>query len=744
MYQLAPGQVTKSALTDPPAEFAWSRLVRALLQRRKLLLITFLTAFGLILAYTFLVPLQYTTHVKLIAGSGNNGGAQSDAEAAQGGASTVPLLNALLAATGLQTADTYAELFQEEPVADRVISDLHLNMSAGEFLSHIKVKPITNTSLLDLSVSWPDRAMSAVIANAFANAFIDRERQLIAGQADKAITVLNKQIPDATKQAAAAQSRLSTFQARTNLADVQTQTQTTIAEATALDSKIAAAQVDREQAAASLSNVSAQLGHVGATVGGGSSVSPNPVIAALKGQLAQANVQLQVAEQQYTDEHPSVIALKRQVAELTHEISVTPATVVASANTMPNPVYQQLSQQAATLQSQVASDGAALAQLHTERTRMIPQINALPAEAAQFLELQRQAKLSQDVLTALQQKLNNAAISKATALGDVTITEPAYEGSASVTPSRFLNVIVGFIVSLALAIIIALIVHVFDRRIRSTQQIEEDLDLPVLAAIPHLAALQSNLPSTASPVVALPNGGPPPPPDDDDAWLRAHAVESFLELATSIRYSSSADRRMRCITITSAAQGDGKSTVALNTAMTMAHVEPRVLLIDADLRRPTLHSKMNRELGRGLSDVLVGRVRLDQAILPTEHEGLDLMTSGTRTPNSVKLLQSKRLDETIEELLEKYQMIIIDAPAVAPVVDAAILASKSDGTVMVVSIDNSDSAQVRSAVQKLQSFGAGTLLGTVANRARVNKRLMYDDYFFVAAGADGDQVALPN
>jgi succinoglycan biosynthesis transport protein ExoP len=727
VYQLASGQPSKPAPSIAvPGEFQWSRLWRAFLQRRHAFLAVFGGVFAVILIYTMLTPKMYTTHVKLIAGSGGNG--------VQGGPpsanSTLPLLNALLAATGVQSSETYAELFQEQPVAARVISDLNLNMSSGEFLSHVKVKPIQNTTLLDLAVTWPNREMSAKIANDFSLAFIDRERALVASQADSAITVLSRQLPEAQRIAVDTRMKLTDFQTRNNLADVQTQTTNTLNASAAIDSKIATAQVDRQQAKAQLAVVQGELGHVGPTTGGQTSVAPNPVLGGLQTQLAQATVQLQVAQQQYTDEHPSVIALKRQVSELRRQMASTPETVVAQANTMPNPLYQSLSQQAAQLQAQVASDDAQLGQLQAQHAGMTPQIASLPAKASRFVELQRNAKMSEDVLTALQQKLNDANISKATALGDVTITQPASASNAEVRPSRVLNLIVGLIVSLAVAAIATLLLHALDRRIRDVHQIEDDLDLPVLAAIPLLNALPNQF--SVSEIPMLPANGERAAASlaPDEPWLRAHAVESFLELVTSLRYSSSSDRPMRCITVTSPAQGDGKSTIALNAAITMAHIEPRVLLIDGDLRRPSLHSKLNRELGRGLSDVLVGQVPLAEAIVRTEHEGLDLLTSGTRTPNSVKLIQSKRFDSVLEELLETYTTIIIDAPALAPVIDAAILAAKSDGTVMVVAIDKTDAVAVRAAIQKLHGLGANNLLGTVANRTRPARRGGYDDYFF--------------
>jgi polysaccharide biosynthesis transport protein len=725
MYQLASGQAPRSAPAEAPPEFEWSRLWQALNRRRRIFTYVAAGTFLLIAAYTLFMPRTYTTHVKLIAGNGGPGGGANASTN-----TTVPLLNALLAATGVQSSETYAELFQENPVANAVIDELKLPMTSGQLLGHVKVIGIVNTNVLDLAVTWSNPDMSAKVANAFAGAFVEHERSLVGNQADDAIKTLTAQLPAAQTRATTANAALTTFQAKNEMADLQTQTQNTMNAAASLDAKANQTEVDRGQAQAQVSSIASQLQHMGPTVPGQTEVEPNPVLNQLQQQLAQATVQLQVAEQQYTDQHPTVIGLKRQQAELQHEIAVTPATVVAQANTMPNPVYVQMSQQAAIARAQVASDSAQLAQLNRQRAQMRPQLAALPGKATTLLALQRDAKLADDVVTALQQKLNDANISKATALSDVTVTAPAQANEASQRPDLVVNLAIGAFSSLALGVIVTLLVFVFDRRIRDESQIEDELDLPVLASVPQLDALQR-----------LPGSGHPASTDlateasDDEPWLRSFAVESFLQLVTALRYSATVDKRMRCITVTSPSQGDGKSTVALNTAITMAHIEPRVLLIDADLRRPSLHDKFNRELGRGLSDVLVGTTDLRDAVQQTQHEGLDLLTSGTRTPNSVKLIQSQRFDQLLDELLETYQTVIIDAPALMPVVDAAILAAKADGTVLVVAIDSTDSHDVRRSLAKLQGMGVTNVIGTVANRVRPNRSAIDEDYFFVAGNA---------
>lgn len=729
MYQLASGQAPRSTQqAEAPSEFEWSRLWQALLRRRRVLAAVAIGSYLVIAVYTLFMPRSYTTHVKLIAGN-----ASPTASAGQNGNTTLPLLNALLAATGAQASETYAELFQENPVADATIAALKLPMTAAQLLNHIKVQGVVNTSVLDLAVTWSNPEMSAQVANAFAKAFVDHERSLVGAQADQAIQTLGTQLPTEQADALKAETALTAFQAKNDMADLQTETQNTMNAAAAIDAKISATEVDRQQATAQLASVSGQLGHVGPTVNGQTSVAPNPVLSQLQQQLSQVNVQLQVAQQQYTDVHPTVIGLKRQQAELQHELSHTPATIMAQSNTMPNPVFVQLNQQAAISRGQIASDSGQLDQLKRQRAAMKPQLAALPGKAEKFLELQHTAKLREDVVAALQQKLNEANISKTTALSDVTVTAPASPTEASVKPNRMLNLVIGLLVSAVLGVIVALLLYVFDRRIRDESQIEEELDLPVLASVPQLDALLALPALPISDTWEIPKADANP--RADEPWLRSFAIESFLQLVTSLRYSTTADRRMRCIAITSPSQGDGKSTIALNTAITMAHIEPRVLLIDADLRRPTLHSKLNRELGRGLSDLLVGTADLDEVVTPTEHEGLDLLTSGTPTPNSVKLIQSRRFDLLLTELMETYQTVIIDAPALMPVVDAAILAAKADGTVLVVSIDSTDSHEVRRALSKLQSMGVANIVGTVANRVKPSRRVTYDDYFFTAGTA---------
>jgi uncharacterized protein involved in exopolysaccharide biosynthesis len=192
------------------------RLYKILWRRRKLLLAVWAAFFVAVALFTLLTPKKYTTAVKLISG-GSSAGAPN---ATNDPSTNLPVLNALLAATGQQSSETYAELLQQSPVAVQVIKDLNLDTSVGALLSHVVVKPVTNTAILSLAVSWKDPVTSARIANDFASVFINRERDLIGGQADSAITFLQKEMPEAEEHMRAAQAALEAYQEQTGIADL--------------------------------------------------------------------------------------------------------------------------------------------------------------------------------------------------------------------------------------------------------------------------------------------------------------------------------------------------------------------------------------------------------------------------------------------------------------------------------------------------------------------------------------------
>ncbi|HTV91363.1 MAG TPA: polysaccharide biosynthesis tyrosine autokinase [Verrucomicrobiae bacterium] len=660
---------------------------RTIVRRRWTVLKIFLGFVALVVIGTLIWPKEYTTTIKVIAGDSNGPGS------AQPAGTDLPVLNAFLIASGMQSSETYAELFQETPVPQGVIDQLHLAMSPAQLMAHVDVSPVTNTNILSVNVTWSNPTTSAAIANAFGQAIVDRQRDLVSSQANAALASLKQQLPQAQTRMNDAQDRLAQFEATNHIANIDEQTQATVTNMAALEARIGQVQADQSQAAAQLASTTSQMGSLAPTINGSTTVTQNPVVAQLQTQLTQVNVQLQQDEQQYTNQYPGLIALKQQKTQLQNAIARQQQTVVSGKNQIPNPVYQQLQQSAATYRAQVAADTAQVAELKRQQAAMQPNLSALPAQTAQLADLQLNAKAASDVYSALQGKYVNAQVASQTALSDVTVTQPASAALAKVRPSLFLNVLIAIVLGAVLAVTGALVLDYFDNSIRNEGALEEDLALPQLGSIPN---------------VALRNGEAVIP------WVKALALESFLQLVTNVKYST--DQPLKSLAVLSPSLGDGKSTIAMNIALAFNEIGPPVLLVDADLRRPSLHTKLGLSNERGLSDILVGQCSIDEAIQVWDKSGLAVITSGTAAPNPIKLLESPRFDALVKELETRYRTVVFDAAAIVSNIESAVLARRMTGSILVVSHGSTDRREVNSAMRRLSRMGVRNMLGFVINR----------------------------
>lgn len=211
---------------------------------------------------------------------------------------------------------------------------------------------------------------------------------------------------------------------------------------------------------------------------------------------------------------------------------------------------------------------------------------------------------------------------------------------------------------------------------------------------------------------------------------RSFVSEQFRTLRTNINFSSP-DADIRSMVITSAAPGEGKSTVSANLAVVFAQEGKRVLMIDGDMRKPTTHYTFHMGNAQGLSSVLTRQATIEETIRPTTVPNLDLLTCGPIPPNPAELLASKSMDALIERLKGMYDLIIFDAPPVLSVTDGQILANKCEGTVLVV---NSGETEKDMALKAKEAIIASNsrLIGAVLN----NFKLPKDSYYYQYYGAE--------
>jgi polysaccharide biosynthesis transport protein len=284
---------------------------------------------------------------------------------------------------------------------------------------------------------------------------------------------------------------------------------------------------------------------------------------------------------------------------------------------------------------------------------------------------------------------------KGTSPVKVTVTAPAVAAGAPDSPKKMLDLALGLLVGLGLGIGLAVLRDSLDRTIGAHHDPGEISGAPVLAGMSE-------------------------DPSVKDAPLIVHdpfaaRAEAFRQLRTNIRYLS-VDQEVRALVITSSIAGEGKTTTAANLAIAMAQGGENVVLVDADLRRPSIAELFGLPSGVGLTTVLVGDVPVEDAVQTWRDDlNLSVLTSGPLPPNPSELIGSHRMAELITQLTSVGFMVVVDSPPLLPVTDAAVLARLTGGALVVTRIGSTRIEQLGAAVEALRTAGA-TVLGVVANR----------------------------
>lgn len=287
------------------------------------------------------------------------------------------------------------------------------------------------------------------------------------------------------------------------------------------------------------------------------------------------------------------------------------------------------------------------------------------------------------------------------------VTDKASYNPSAVSPQVALNLVVAFLIGLLGGIALAVAREVLDRTIRTADHVAELTDAPVLASIGYDDDIKS------APLLT-------------DLGGFAARTEAFRLLRTNLQFID-LDHQPRCLVITSAVPGEGKTMTSTNLAVALAQTGRNTLIIDADLRRPRVASTLGLDPAIGLTTALVGKTEIHDAIQVHEASGLHVLASGAKPPNPTEILQSKITQDLIRRLRSSYDMVIIDAPPLLPVADASVLAKLADGVIIVVRHANTTRDQVNEAINRLQHVGA-RLYGVVVNM--VAKRAVGSYYYY--------------
>lgn len=273
------------------------------------------------------------------------------------------------------------------------------------------------------------------------------------------------------------------------------------------------------------------------------------------------------------------------------------------------------------------------------------------------------------------------------------------------SPNTRLAIAIGLLAGLVLGIAFAMVKNILDRRIRSVAMIEREFDLPVVGTIP----VNKSFTDTDRLVAHAGTVDYQGRHTDNDA-----VAEAVRELRTNLQFMD-VDNPPRILVVTSSLPGEGKSTIAANLAVTIAASGQRVILVDGDLRRPTVATVFGLVPGVGLTDVLIGRAEIQDVLQPWgDATQLLIMGAGALPPNPSELLASRAMDALLHELAS-HAMVIVDAPPLIPVTDAAILTARADGALVVTSVGKTTIDAFEKSLANLERVNARPL-GAILNR----------------------------
>jgi capsular exopolysaccharide synthesis family protein len=323
------------------------------------------------------------------------------------------------------------------------------------------------------------------------------------------------------------------------------------------------------------------------------------------------------------------------------------------------------------------------------------QLASLYAETdARVITAARTMYLKEDLYSLLLDQYEGARSSELARATPLSVVDPAYLPDTPSSPNVPLNIALGAIGGLAVGLVLAVAFENSDSTLYSSRAIEEMVDLDVIGTIPQ---------GRGGSVLAFSNGSSP-------------EAEAYRSLRTTL-FGLRDDLGFRTLMFTSAMPNEGKSTIIANLATAIAQSGKRVIAVDADLRRPTLDKLFGVSSDIGLVNLLRKEVDPWEAMVHTEHPNLSIITTGYPLPtNPAELLSSLPVAEVLEELLQRADIVLIDAPALGPVTDAAVIAPLVDATILVVGRGRVKEEQVHVAYQKLVKVKA-TNIGVVINRA---------------------------
>lgn len=563
-------------------------------------------------------------------------------------------------------------------------------------LQNLRVSPRPQTDVVDVSYSAYRPRIAQAVANSVVDGYRAQDLDASREQAHRRRVFLEGQLAETDASLADAQLALSAFRRRAQLFSAR--------------DKLTAQQADLMSLDTQRSALVSQRGMLGALM----TQLEGSKNADISGALAALMASPELAAD------PGISTLYRQLASL--RVQRDSLTTGSWSSPPSDPVVRRIDDLIASTSSHVedairghlAGTDARIAALDQLRASTAAVIEGLPTLESEEVRLLQRVASVQTLADDLRSEFQKARLAEAIEIGRVSVVDHAPLPYAVAGLPRGLQVVLGVFFGLLAGSALAIVLEVMNTSIRREQEVTEALNIPSLGVIPRAsdgevtdgrARFGGIFGSRLRPALS-PGAGAP-------ATLPSIGGEAYRILRTNLLFSSDT-QGLRTLVVTSALPQEGKTVIAANLAISFAREGMRVLLIDADLRRPAMHRLFGIARSPGLAQALANGAAPAMVTNETSIAGLSLLPCGSLPSNPTDLVRGTRMRELLETIGRSYDLVIIDTPPVLPVADAAIIAAVSDGVLMVVRAGKTSRGLTQEACARLAAVGAN-IVGTVLN-----------------------------
>lgn len=558
------------------------------------------------------------------------------------------------------------------------------------FLSELTIWAVRYSRLVDVTFRSSDPGLAARVANTLADQYIKQSQELRSSTTREASDFLVQQLAEQRKKLEASEQALQAYRERIGSVSLEERQNVVVQRLADLNTALTRASTARIQKETVYNQVRGVVNNPAAI---------DTIPAILSNQFVQ---------QQKTE----LALLQRQRAQLSEKLGPNHPDMVKIGLAIQTAEAKIQAEVAQIVQSMRNEYEAAL----TEERTLAAELNSQKQEAQtlnragiEYGVLQRDSTANRQMFESLLQRTQETGVSQELKTGNIRVVDPAETPTAPISPNIFNNLLMAVLGGLTLAVGLAFASEYADDRVKNPDEIKKHLGLPFLGMVPALFDKNVTAPLISNPVPSL-------------------FSESFRSIRTNVLFSST-DEGGRLIVITSSTPGEGKTVVSANLAVALAQAGHRVLLVDADMRKPRAHEVFGGSLTPGLSNLLVSNATASEAIHESSTPGLWVMPAGTYPPNPAELLGSKRFRDFAAFLLQYFGWVIVDTPPVMAVTDAAIAANLAHGVLFVVGSEMTSRRIAQRAVEQLE-LSQAKFLGAVLNRVDLEHNGYYYSRYY--------------